>query len=178
MKQLMGVLVLMAVMMITFGFGCSSDDSQESAEGEATSTETETTATETETTATESEATVADNEMVTTESDLRYIDLKVGEGVPVENGMNVDVHYTLWLDNNGEKGTKIDSSRDRDLPFPFTVGQRGLIAGWNEGVLGMKVGGLREIYVPYQLGYGEAGRPPTLPGKSDLLFEMELLQTE
>jgi len=176
MKQLMGVLVLMVVMMITFGFGCSSDDTQESAEGEATSAETETATTESETTVAESETTATVPEMVTTESGLRYVDLKVGEGVPVENGMNVDVHYTLWLDNNGEKGTKIDSSRDRDQPFPFEVGQRGLIAGWNEGVLGMKVGGLREIYIPYQLGYGEAGRPPTLPGKSDLLFEMELLQ--
>jgi FKBP-type peptidyl-prolyl cis-trans isomerase len=117
----------------------------------------------------------AEPEIMTTGSGLRYMDLVVGEGTVADNGMAVDVHYTLWLDANGEKGRKIDSSHDRGQLFPFTVGQAGLIAGWNQGMLGMKPGGTRRLYVPSDLGYGPNGRPPMIPGNADLIFEIELV---
>jgi FKBP-type peptidyl-prolyl cis-trans isomerase len=114
-------------------------------------------------------------DIVTTASGLRYMDLVVGEGTVADNGMEVEVNYTLWLDENGEKGRKIDSSHDRNQLFPFTVGQPGLIRGWNEGMLGMMPGGTRRLYVPSDLGYGPNGRPPVIPGGADLIFEIELV---
>lgn len=112
-----------------------------------------------------------------TSSGLKYIDLKVGEGTKAENGLAVKVHYTLWLDSGGDKGGMIDSSLEPEpRPFPFTVGMDGLIAGWNEGMLGMQVGGLRKLYIPSALGYGDSGSPPIISGNSNLIFEIELLE--
>ena len=126
-----------------------------------------------------SEQTKAEPTVVATGSGLKYIDLKVGEGTKADNGMEVKVHYTLWLDSNGEKGRMIDSSREPNPnPFPFTVGMKDLIAGWNEGMLGMQAGGLRKLYIPSALGYGVKGKPPILPGNADLIFEIELLEIE
>jgi FKBP-type peptidyl-prolyl cis-trans isomerase FkpA len=87
---------------------------------------------------------------ITTSSGLQYDDLKVGQGSAANFGSEVLVHYTGWLTD----GTKFDSSRDRDEPFGFALGQGNVIAGWEEGVSGMRVGGLRKLVIPPALGYG------------------------
>ena len=102
---------------------------------------------------------------------LRYVDIKVGTGAEAAPGNSFTVHYTGWLASDG---TKFDSSVDRGQPFTFLQGAHGVIAGWDEGFDGMRVGGKRRLFIPYQLAYGDAGRPP-IPPKSDLIFDIELL---
>jgi len=86
------------------------------------------------------------------------------------------MHYTGWLKTaDGKKGTKFDSSVDRGQPFQFTLGG-GVIAGWNEGVQGMKVGGKRELIIPSALGYGARGAGNVIPPNADLIFDVELLE--
>jgi len=117
-------------------------------------------------------------EVIATGSGLKYINLKVGEGQAADNGMKVRVNYTVWLNADGQKGRMIDSStegKSKPEPLEFTVGTKGWISGWNEGMLGMKKGGIRRLYVPSALGYGAQGRPPLIPGNADLIFEIELL---
>jgi FKBP-type peptidyl-prolyl cis-trans isomerase len=108
---------------------------------------------------------------VVTKSGLKYEDLKVGEGAEAKNGDIVQVHYTGWLTT----GKKFDSSRDRDKPFQFSLGQGDVIKGWDEGVAGMKIGGKRKLTIPSDLAYGKKGRPPVIPGDATLVFEVELL---
>ena len=102
---------------------------------------------------------------------LRYIDVKIGDGAPAAPGQEYTVHYTGWLRN----GSKFDSSVDKGKPLKFVQGRRGVIAGWEAGFEGMKVGGKRRLFLPYQLAYGELGRPPAIPPKSELIFDVELL---
>jgi len=109
--------------------------------------------------------------IVTTDSGLKYEDLAVGEGAEAVAGKSVSVHYTGWLPN----GEKFDSSRDRSQPFSFTLGSGEVIAGWDEGVAGMKVGGRRKLVVPPDLAYGTAGAPPDIPPGATLVFDVELL---
>jgi FKBP-type peptidyl-prolyl cis-trans isomerase FkpA len=109
--------------------------------------------------------------MTKTPSGLRYQDLVAGEGAEASAGKSVSVHYTGWLPN----GEKFDSSRDRDQPFGFTLGAGQVIAGWDEGVAGMKVGGRRKLVIPPALGYGTAGAPPDIPPGATLVFDVELL---
>ena len=109
--------------------------------------------------------------ILTTPSGLRYIDELVGTGPSPTSGKNVTVHYTGWLTN----GTKFDSSRDRNQPFSFAIGQGRVIKGWDEGVLTMKIGGKRRLIIPADLAYGPAGRPPTIPQNSTLIFDVELI---
>ena len=104
-------------------------------------------------------------------------DLVVGTGQEAMNGDLLSVHYTGWLydpDAPENKGTQFDSSVGR-APFEFTLGVGAVIAGWDRGLLGMRVGGRRVIVVPPELGYGADGVPPTIPGDATLLFEVELL---
>ena len=115
-------------------------------------------------------------EFITTESGLRYKDLVVGKGKKAENGDKVEMHYTLWLDVDGNKGAKIQSSKDTDEPFPFEVGQRGLIAGWNEGCLGMQVGGVRQLMIPSELGWGKRGMGGMIPPDQNVIFELEFVK--
>ncbi len=103
---------------------------------------------------------------------LRYIDIKVGDGPEAQPGQYYTVHYTGWL---AADGTKFDSSLDRNEPYTFLQGRRGVIPGWDNGFGGMQVGGKRRLFIPYQLAYGERGRPPVIPPKSDLIFDIELL---
>ena len=112
---------------------------------------------------------------VTTASGLRYTDDVVGTGPQAKAGQNVQVHYTGWLDQGGQKGTKFDSSRDRGDPFSFPLGQGRVIKGWDEGVAGMKVGGKRTLTIPANLGYGAAGAGGVIPPNATLIFEVELL---
>jgi len=113
-------------------------------------------------------------EYTTTETGLQYFDLVEGEGATPETGQMVVVHYTGWL----EDGTKFDSSLDRGEPFTFALDFGMVIDGWVEGVSTMKVGGVRQLVIPSELGYGDAGAPPTIPPGATLIFEVELLNIE
>jgi FKBP-type peptidyl-prolyl cis-trans isomerase FkpA len=108
---------------------------------------------------------------ITTASGLIYEDTVAGEGAEARAGTFVTVHYTGWLTN----GSKFDSSKDRNDPFRFALGQRQVIAGWDEGVQGMKVGGTRKLTIPAQLGYGTRGAGGVIPPNATLVFEVELL---
>lgn len=91
-------------------------------------------------------------------------------------GDKVAVHYTGWLDNNGKLGKKFDSSVDRGYPFTFNVGVGQVIAGWDEGVLSMKVGEKRKLIIPHHLGYGDRGAGNVIPPRATLIFDVELLE--
>ena len=108
-----------------------------------------------------------------TDSGLKFEDTTVGDGAVASKGQTVTVHYTGWLEN----GTKFDSSKDRDEPFEFKLGAGQVIRGWDEGVAGMKVGGVRRLTIPPQLGYGDRGAGGVIPPKATLIFEVELLAT-
>lgn len=105
-------------------------------------------------------------------TELNIEDLVEGEGAAVKEGDTVSVHYTGTLID----GTKFDSSLDRDEPFEFTVGQGQVIVGWDEGLVGMKVGGKRKIEIPSSKGYGETGAGEDIPANAGLVFEIELLE--
>ena len=107
---------------------------------------------------------------------MKVWDVTPGQGQEVKPGATVTIHYTGWLTD----GTVFDSSRKEHAtrpvsgePATFPLGN--LIKGWQEGIPGMKAGGVRRLYIPYPIAYGEPGRPPTIPPRSDLLFEIELI---
>jgi peptidylprolyl isomerase len=112
--------------------------------------------------------------MQKTDSGLEYRDLTVGTGATPRRGQTCVVHYTGWLWRNS-KGRKFDSSKDRGEPFSFTIGEGGVIKGWDEGVATMKVGGKRELLIPAELGYGATGAGRDIPPNATLFFEVELL---
>jgi FKBP-type peptidyl-prolyl cis-trans isomerase FkpA len=110
---------------------------------------------------------------ITTDSGLKYEDIRIGEGtLCTGRGQTAIVHYTGWL----EDGTKFDSSKDLDDPFSFPVQCSYVIPGWDEGVQGMKVGGVRKLTIPPELGYGERGAGGMIPPNATLVFEIELLE--
>lgn len=106
-----------------------------------------------------------------TDSGLKYEDLTVGDGDTAEAGHMVTVHYTGWLTD----GNKFDSSKDRNDPFRFKLGASQVIRGWDEGVAGMKIGGVRKLTIPSNLGYGAQGAGGVIPPNATLIFEVELL---
>jgi FKBP-type peptidyl-prolyl cis-trans isomerase FkpA len=108
---------------------------------------------------------------ITTASGLIIEDLTVGDGAEAKAGQYVSVHYTGWLTD----GAKFDSSKDRNEPFEFPLAARWVIAGWDEGVQGMKVGGVRKLTIPPELGYGARGAGGVIPPNATLVFEVELL---
>lgn len=117
--------------------------------------------------------------IVTTGSGLQYADIVVGTGAVAQDGSSVAVHYTGWLAD----GTGFDTSRGLQ-PLPFTIGQHQLaVVGFEEGVVGMKVGGKRRLFVPAALGYGatavydQNGRL-VIPANSDLIFDVELVSVQ
>jgi len=113
-----------------------------------------------------------------TPSGLIFEDVVVGDGPAAAAGHHVTVHYTGWLLENGAAGRKFDSSKDRDDPFDFPLGEGHVIRGWDEGVQGMKMGGTRRLTIPPDLGYGARGAGGVIPGNATLLFEVELLHID
>lgn len=105
---------------------------------------------------------------------LQIETLKPGAGAEAVAGKSVTVHYVGTLTN----GNKFDSSRDRGQGFTFRLGAGMVIAGWDQGVAGMKVGELRKLTIPPELGYGARGYPPVIPANSTLVFEVELLSVK
>ena len=112
---------------------------------------------------------------MTTESGLKITDSVVGTGAQPITGQTCVMHYTGWLYENGAKGKKFDSSVDRGQPFEFPIGTHRVIAGWDEGVATMKVGGKRTLVIPAKLGYGARGAGSAIPPNATLIFEVELL---
>ena len=123
-------------------------------------------------------ATPAMAEIITTQTGLKYEDVNVGSGAEALSGKKVSVHYTGWLNNNGAKGNKFDSSVDRGEPFEFPLGAGYVIQGWDQGVAGMKEGGKRVLYIPSSLGYGARGAGAAIPPNADLIFDVELLKVK
>ena len=113
----------------------------------------------------------AEPEPVKTSSGLQYVDLVTGDGREAHVGETAFVHYTGWL----EDGTKFDSSVDRGDPFSFRLGAGRVIKGWDEGVVGMKIGSKRKLILPPHLGYGSRGAGRIIPPNATLIFEVELL---
>ncbi|HVF54234.1 MAG TPA: FKBP-type peptidyl-prolyl cis-trans isomerase [Actinomycetota bacterium] len=141
--------------LLMFGGACGGDDAEEP------------------TTATEDDASGCEEGVVTTDSGLNFEDTVCGEGDEAASGDVVSVHYTGTL----EDGTEFDSSVDRG-PFSVRLGAGDVIAGWDEGIPGMKVGGTRILTIPPDLAYGEGGYPPVIPPNSTLIFEIELLEIQ
>ena len=108
---------------------------------------------------------------ITTESGLQYEEITVGSGATAKAGNLVSVHYTGWLTD----GKKFDSSKDRNEPFDFNLGAGQVIKGWDEGVQGMQVGGVRKLTIPPALGYGARGAGGAIPPNATLIFEVEFL---
>jgi peptidylprolyl isomerase len=115
---------------------------------------------------------------MTTASGLQIIDSQVGTGATPKPGQICVMHYTGWLYEDGKKGKKFDSSVDRNEPFEFPIGQRKVIAGWDEGVASMKVGGKRTLIIPPALGYGARGAGGVIPPNATLIFDVELLDVK
>jgi FKBP-type peptidyl-prolyl cis-trans isomerase FkpA len=109
--------------------------------------------------------------MERTGTGLRYEDLREGTGAEAEAGQIVTVHYTGWLPD----GTQFDSSREYDQPFQTPIGVGQVIGGWDEGIPGMRVGGLRKLVIPPALAYGERGAGGVIPPNATLVFDVELL---
>lgn len=117
-------------------------------------------------------------EIITTETGLQYQILQEGTGASPKKGGGVTVHYTGWLENGGQPGRKFDSSVDRGEPFSFIIGIGQVIRGWDEGVLGMKVGEKRRLIIPSNLGYGARGAGNIIPPNATLIFDVELLEVD
>jgi peptidylprolyl isomerase len=116
--------------------------------------------------------------MTKTTSGLQYEDTQTGTGAEAKAGQTCVMHYTGWLWVDESKGKKFDSSHDHGDPFSFPLGGRQVIAGWDEGVAGMKVGGKRTLLIPPALGYGTHGAGGVIPPNATLLFEVEMLDVE
>lgn len=118
-----------------------------------------------------SKTNAAEEKLITTDSGLQYVELVEGTGAQPQAGQTVVVHYTGTLTD----GSKFDSSRDRNQPFSFKIGAGQVIAGWDEGLSTMKIGGRRKLVIPAKLGYGDRGVGP-IPGGATLIFDVELLK--
>ena len=110
----------------------------------------------------------------TSKTEMKSVDRKLGTGDVAMSGTSVTVHYTGWLWENEQRRKQFDSSRGGS-PFKFKLGAGEVIEGWDEGINGMRVGGVRELIIPPEKGYGAQGAPPDIPPNTTLCFEVELL---
>ena len=117
-------------------------------------------------------------EWIKTKSGLQYRDIIVGKGVVATDKMYAECHYTLWnSDSTGTVGKKIQSSKDDGETLHCQIGVR-LIAGWSEGMIGMKEGGTRQLILPPHIAYGKGGSPPLIAPNATLLFEIEFIKQD
>jgi FKBP-type peptidyl-prolyl cis-trans isomerase FkpA len=123
---------------------------------------------------TDQPANIAENAYTVTNSGLKYADIKIGSGEEAVAGDSVTVHYSGWLEN----GKQFDSSVMRNKPLSFKLGSGTVIAGWEEGVAGMKVGGIRQLVIPPDLAYGEYGAAGVIPPNATLIFDVQLLKVK
>jgi peptidylprolyl isomerase len=107
---------------------------------------------------------------------LRYIDLKVGTGPAVKSGDTLTVNYSGWLANGTEFDSSIDPKFQHVQTFSVTIGQGQVIAGWDQGLIGMKAGGSRRLIIPPDMGYGASGSPPTIPANAVLIFDVSVVK--
>lgn len=162
-RQIFNVVAAGLVAGLLSGCGCDMAKKTESKEE-----------TKTETVQNEAEKTVTK-----TDSGLQYEVLQpaaVADAHKPEAGKKVTVHYTGYLEKDGQPGDKFDSSLDRNQPFSFVIGAGTVIKGWEEGVKTMAVGEKRRLVIPSNLGYGEQGFPGVIPGNATLIFDVELLE--
>jgi FKBP-type peptidyl-prolyl cis-trans isomerase len=115
--------------------------------------------------------------LTTTPSGLGIADVEVGTGEEAQPGKTARVHYTGWLYARNTKGRQIDTSRD-GKPFAFEIGEGNVVAGWDEGIVGMKVGGRRTLLIPPELGYGAEGAGDDIPPNTPLIFDVELVELQ
>jgi peptidylprolyl isomerase len=117
--------------------------------------------------------------MITTDSGLKYLDTVVGAGAAPQRGQRCTVQYTGWLDDGrGHHGRRFDSSLDRGQPLAIPIGVGRVIRGWDEGLMTMRVGGKRTLFIPSYLGYGPKGAGGDIPPNADLIFDVELLSVQ
>jgi peptidylprolyl isomerase len=157
------LIAILSLMMMAGMVACGNQEKTEKTEKEGAMTEKSA-----------AEETAMDQDTITTESGLKYIVIKEGEGATPQKGQTVVAHYTGKLTD----GKKFDSSVDRGQPFRFKIGQGQVIKGWDEGFSTMKVGEQRQLIIPPELGYGERGYPPVIPQNATLIFDVELLGIE
>ncbi len=120
------------------------------------------------------DSSTARTRQIRTKSGLSYEEIKEGAGRETKAGDMVQIHYTCRLVD----GKEVDSSVDRGVPFRFRLGGGHVIKGLEEGLTGMKVGGMRRLCIPSNLGYGTEGRPPVIPPNAELIFEVELVESK
>ena len=121
-------------------------------------------------------ASIAANDYTRTASGMAYQDIVVGTGELAVAGRLATIHFAGWIDADGERGKLIYNSRDQDQPLKFKIGTDRVIKGWNEGIVGMRVGGKRRLMIPSHLGYGAGGSGDVIPPDTDLIFEIELIK--
>ena len=123
---------------------------------------------------------------VTQKDGLKYVDIKAGDGATVKSGDTLSINYTGWLASTCQEfDSSYDSHSDPQSgqtqpaqPFSVAIGKGNVIKGWDEGVVGMKVGGIRRLYIPPDLGYGAQGSPPTIPANAVLIFDVQVLSAK
>lgn len=162
--------------LVVLGTACSQSEAPKQTETAGQPTVTATlqpaaTASQPAATASTQPTTAAPSQPGVTVTELQIENTKVGTGADALTGKRVTVHYTGWLTD----GTKFDSSKDHGQPFTFQLGAGQVIKGWDQGVAGMKVGGIRKLTIPSSLGYGANGAGGVIPPNATLVFEVELL---
>ena len=120
----------------------------------------------------------AESQVIEMPDGLKYTDNTIGDGAAATSGAKVSVHDTGWLSKDGAQGATCDSSLDRGQPCECTLGAPQVIAGWDEGVAGMKVGGERTLIIPAELGYGAGGAGGVIPPNATLIFDVQLLKVQ
>lgn len=118
-------------------------------------------------------------EVITAPSGLKYSEDRMGTGTVAETGKKVTVNYTGWVEKDGRKGNKFDSSKEAGRqPFTFTLGAHQVIKGWDEGVVGVKEGGTRTLIIPPDMAYGPRGKGPVIGPNATLIFEVDVLKVQ